>query len=49
LKRRLSLNTEHLTELTPADLTEVVGAGASRVNGCPLSAVLPRCVTDLCV
>lgn len=33
-KRTLSLNAERLTELTPAELTEVVGAAATVLNLC---------------
>jgi hypothetical protein len=49
MTRRLHLNAERLTELTPADLSRVVGGQPSAVLSCLLSVVLPHCVTDLCL
>jgi hypothetical protein len=49
MTRRLHLTAERLTDLTPADLTQVVGGQPSAVLNCLLSIVLPHCVTDLCV
>jgi hypothetical protein len=49
MARRLHLNAERLTDLSPADLTQVVGGEASAVLNCLLSLVLPHCVTDLCL
>jgi hypothetical protein len=42
--RSLTLNREALTDLTPADLVDVVGAGQATVP-CPYSAV--QCLTRI--
>lgn len=55
--RKLSLNTEHLTELSPAVLTGVAGGGAAptqpldpcvSIRHCQFTENLVRCLTNPC-
>jgi hypothetical protein len=47
VKRTLRLRRETLSDLTPSDLTAVVGAGAATAEGFTCPAV--RCVTRLTI